>query len=48
MSDERTYTYTLFARDLAGNSSSAEGECACRPRRARSAAETPDDARAEA
>ena len=24
--DERTYTYTLFARDLAGNSSAAEGE----------------------
>ena len=26
VSDERTYTYTLFAQDLVGNSSSAEGE----------------------
>ena len=26
VADERTYTYTLYARDLAGNSSSADGE----------------------
>jgi hypothetical protein len=26
VSNERTYTYTLFARDLVGNSSSASGE----------------------
>ena len=26
VSDDRTYTYTLFAKDLVGNSSSAEGE----------------------
>jgi hypothetical protein len=35
---ERTYVYTLFARDLAGNSSSAEGEVRVRPSRARKAA----------
>jgi hypothetical protein len=28
---ERTYSYTLYARDLAGNSSSAEGEVRVRP-----------------
>ena len=38
VSDERTYTYTLFARDLAGNSSSAAARSACRARRSASRA----------
>ena len=31
VADERTYTYTLFARDLAGNTSSADGEVRVKP-----------------
>ena len=41
--DERTYTYTLYARDLAGNSSSAKGEVRVKPAPRRKAA--PLDAR---
>jgi hypothetical protein len=29
---ERTYTYTLYAKDLAGNTSSAQGEVRVKPK----------------